>query len=270
MIILFIEAAQASQKATAEELRDPAKADIEEDEEDEDFLVDEEEEEEEEESEPPSNFNPQEATNSSTPDLLTKEVNKMSLSTKKYSMDVSFPYLMYDYVEDGRERVTIDFLVFGTAKKNLRPAVASGGNELHLKVVIPEIFTVQSRMLVAGAEKNVTKNTHKATAFSKLAAEVEKKHGDGSSEEPIIGNPQRVKLPFACEEEIVDWEVQVFDNDDPDFIDELGSEELYWFVLSIDLVSTTKAHNPKKKGTLRKFTSPSKKSANDENMAEEG
>jgi hypothetical protein len=61
----------------------------------------------------------------------------------------------------------------------------------------------------------------------------------------------------------------VFDNDDAEFIDELGSEVLYWFVLSDDLVSTTKAQNPKKKGTLRKLTSPGKNNRNYNNGGEE-
>jgi hypothetical protein len=89
-------------------------------------------------------------------------------------------------------------------------------------------------------------DTHKATAF-KEAAEKLHAHHELFDDETIIGTPQRIKLPFKCEEVIVDWEVQAFENDREELTDGLGGTQ-FCFVLSIDLASVTKARKKKPKG----------------------
>ena len=46
-------------------------------------------------------------------------------------------------------------------------------------------------------------------------------------EDDIIGDLQRVKLPFKCEQHIVEWEVQAFENESQELTDGLGSTQFY-------------------------------------------
>jgi hypothetical protein len=41
---------------------------------------------------------------------LAQEFSKMSVSSGPYSVDIVCPYIMYEYTEDGRDCVSVDFL----------------------------------------------------------------------------------------------------------------------------------------------------------------
>jgi hypothetical protein len=54
-------------------------------------------------------------------------------------------------------------------------------------------------------------------------------------EEPLMGKPMQIKLPFTVEEEIVKWEVLAFDNSD-EFSEEIGNQQ-YYFELTVAIHS---------------------------------
>jgi hypothetical protein len=174
---------------------------------------------------------------------------------QKFSMDSRFPFIMYDYVSDGRRRVSVDFLVMTVPKDKIRPKMTDTGLELQVGMIVPAFFADARRLMAANTgDAGFTRDTHKATAFKDAALKLHDHH-DSFDDDDIIGNPQRIKLPFKCEEQIVDWEVQAFENDDQELTDGLGGSQFY-FVLSVDLVSVVKERERRKKGGFRVVSSP--------------
>ena len=58
-----------------------------------------------------------------------------------------------------------------------------------------------------------TENTDKATSYEKVVQAIEDQFADDDRQE-VKGNPQRVPLPFKCESETSNWEIQFFLNSD--------------------------------------------------------
>ena len=69
----------------------------------------------------------------------------------------------------------------------------------------------------------------------------------------LNGSVQRTKLPFRCEEYIISWEVQAFENEDDELTHSLGQQ--YFFVLSVELVSAEKMKKQKTAGGFVMFKS---------------
>ena len=64
----------------------------------------------------------------------------------------------------------------------------------------------------------------------------------------IIGKPQLIALPFQCEEEVDNKEIQIFFGD-KELSEEVKAQQ-YASVLAVDLISTEKKVNKKKKGKI--------------------
>ena len=209
--------------------------------------------------------------NYSFEDHLTEDFGKMSVaSTTPFSLGVQFPYLLYSYKEDDRDRVTVDFLVVAQAQDAFRPVVPPGGTELHVGMALPKFFIDRTRLLEAKAgDATFTINTNKATSFSAVVEKVEASAGitddnrDTESFE-LLSTPMKVKLPFVCEEEIVEWEMQAFQNNDVDFTDACAGLQ-YFFILTVTLQSVVKKKE-RKAGGFRVIASPTR----DANMADAG
>ena len=140
-------------------------------------------------------------------------------------------------------------------KEMFRPKVAPGGMVLQLGIVVPPRFVTEECLVQANeGDHSFNSNTHKATAFKAICEKIAVHHGEGTTEEPILGKPQRVPLPFKCEDEIVDWEIQGFPEEWG--LSDAIEHQQFHFVISIDLVSVMKARSRKKKGGLRIFASP--------------
>lgn len=192
---------------------------------------------------------------SSIQDISTA-LAKMTVVATPFSFVFTFPYLLYTYKEGGRNRCAIDFLVIAMGQEFYRPLVPRGGKELQVGMVLPKFFVKKDRVMQAhGDDENFTDDTHKATAFDDLADKIEKKHNVEERLE-FLAPPQTVHLPFECEEEIFDWTMQAFENDDDEFTDNCGGMQ-YFFVLSVVLQSVEKK-TEKKQGGFRLFQSPNR------------
>jgi len=86
---------------------------------------------------------------------------------------------------------------------------------------------------------------------------IEKQCGDVKADTTIvIGEPQHVKLPFACEERTVHWDCPLFENNDEEHINDTCATARF-NGLSCDLVDAAKKKKKKKKkGCTRAFGSP--------------
>ena len=160
-----------------------------------------------------------------------------------FCMDFQFPYIMYNYKAKNCKVVTIDFFIVGMNKHLVRPKVNDDGSELHVAFVVPSFFTHDRRFELADAA--IQHNTHKLTAFRDIHENIIEKHGDGSEEEPILGDPQKVRLPFVVKRKIRKWEIQTFENDDKDFFQYMQEIQQHYFVLSVTLLSVEKRYKKK-------------------------
>lgn len=184
---------------------------------------------------------------------LTKQFAQMSVQKASFSMEFKCPYIMYDYVVNGRKVVTVDFLVVNQHRRFFRLAI-NGGKVLELKIVVPAIFYNSQRLAVAHEEAtNFDHNTHKSTAFHSRCKEIKKTLGvatndDEAEEFEVSAGKQCVQLPFEVEDEFfpgasvhgTGYEILVMDNDDERLYDELGGESTQFFVLSVDMVHIEK------------------------------
>jgi hypothetical protein len=141
-----------------------------------------------------SDTNPQDShTEEPTLEDITSDVINMSVVKPKdeFSMDIQFPFMMYDYDSDDCHRVSVDFLIMPVSKDMVRPKMAANGLELHVGVVVPSFFADADR-------PGFIKDTHhKAMAFKEAATKFHEHHRPFDKEE-IMGAPQRIKLPFKC------------------------------------------------------------------------
>jgi hypothetical protein len=168
-------------------------------------------------------------------------------SSSPFNMNFFSPYIMYTYIEEDVRMVTIDFLVIGQSKSAYRPRVVSDGHGLQLGMVVPNFFAEEARLQTAHySDTGFNEDTHKATALREIVA----KYTDNlDHEEPLMGEPMQIKLPFKVEEEIVKWEVLAFDNSD-EFSAEIGIQQ-YYFLLTVDLVAVEKVKKEKTAPTFR-------------------
>jgi hypothetical protein len=182
---------------------------------------------------------------------------------KLFSMNVEFPFILYDYTSDNRRHVSVDFLILNVPKDMLLPKMAANGLELHLGLVVPSFFARADQVMVVNEEdSNFGKDTHKSNAFMETARKPHEHH-QSFDEDEIMGAPQIITLPFKCEENIVDWELHAYDNESEEMTEDLGAPQIY-LVLSVDLVSIIKPREKKKRGGFRVITSPTRPCAMDE------
>jgi hypothetical protein len=182
-------------------------------------------------------------------EMATMKIGKPSSSSDPFNLSFRFPYIQYTYIADGRRYVSVDFLVPGMSKDHFRPKIE--GTDLVLHVVTPDFFVNENRLKLAhGGDDDFNGNTNKSTAFQEIAGKIISDHGS-----ELMGDPQRVKLPFPVEEKIADWELLAFTNPDQAVMDAIQSEAFFW-VLSVDVVGLVKVKKAKKKGGFRVFGSP--------------
>lgn len=206
--------------------------------------------------------NPQDDVEQSSAEDIADSFGTMSISkpatSASHSLLICFPHILCQCIDGNGQRVSIDFLVCGMSEACFCPKMHANGTIFQLGMVIPEIFTDEARLVLANhKDSKFNKSTHKATAFKEVVAKMTNDLEDG---EPLVAAPQQVKLPFACETDIVEWEVLAFDNTDIEFRAAMGSEQ-YFFILSVELQSAVKVMKEKKKGGMRKLGSPTRLSS---------
>jgi hypothetical protein len=116
---------------------------------------------------------------------------------KYHSAVLEYPFMMYTFVEDGRKRCQVDFLVYTMDMSNYRVSMNAKGDVLSLKTAIPQFFYGAERMDKANSNNSdYSSNTHKAISFVQSVGEAEK-HINGSDE--LVGESMKVKVPFQCD-----------------------------------------------------------------------
>jgi hypothetical protein len=172
-----------------------------------------------------------------------------SSSSDPFNLSFHFPYIQYTYIAYGCHYVSVDFLVPGMSKNHFHPKIE--GTDLVLQVVTPNFFVNENRLkLTHGRDHAFNNNTNKSTAFQEIAGKIISDQGN-----ELMGDPQRVKLPFPVEDKIANWELLAFTNPEEDLMDAVDAEAFFW-VLSVDAVGLVKVKKAKKKGGFGVFGSP--------------
>ena len=212
------------------------------------------EEEEEEKEEEPTKMPPK--RKSKTPprkpkpapsvDDLTGSVNNMSLKGSSASMGFVYPHMLYSYAVDNRDHVRVDFLVPTLTQNYFLPRIdKEAPSTLVLTSFVPEFFPSVDRLDQAhGNDQGFNANTHMNTAYKKLANGT-KDDFDNDVNRDIVysGEPQKVELPFACEDDSLAYEIQYFPNDVDELTDALGGMQFH-SVLSVIIRAI---HKPKQR-----------------------
>lgn len=194
--------------------------------------------------------------------FLSVGMENMSVSNNNFNMGFNFPYFMYTYTSQDRKRCSIDFVVLGINQKNLRLTVKKN-NVFELGCMVPRVFLDRERLRSMNQNvPNFSDDTHKSTAFNDASVEVQKavgieeddSHLPADDQMKIFGEPQKIQLPFPCEEEIVSWTIVLADNPDRAF-QRMCESHQFFFLLSVDLVAVEK-RKVRVTGTFQKLGSP--------------
>jgi hypothetical protein len=124
--------------------------------------------------------------------------SKMTTTFKRFSMGFQCPFILYDYVNDGRKVVSVDMLIPPVHRRHVRLKIRDDGLALEVSIVVPSVFCDPGRLISANTHNDdFNHNTHKSTAFQAAAQQIKKSSTNGIDE--VLGPKMVVKLPFKCE-----------------------------------------------------------------------
>ncbi|KAL7558481.1 hypothetical protein ACA910_011655 [Epithemia clementina (nom. ined.)] len=138
-----------------------------------------------------------------SPNPVRNPVKSKSAGSTWFDMDLKMPTMMYVYKGGDQVHVSVDMLVPGPSKSSFRPKLTSDGMELQVGIVVPTFFIRKNCLM--SSNQQLDGNSHKAMLFKQTSDLVKKFYGEGMKEEPIIGNPQLMMLPFPCKPAYLKW-----------------------------------------------------------------
>ena len=155
---------------------------------------------------------------------MTSALSNMRLGVVPFSMSWKFPFIITPYKEGNDDMINIDIFSITVPKEMIHPEVVEGAM-FQLKVQVPAFFTMETRIIAAEAEtEGFNKDTHLAQEFKARCEAIDKYYNYANE---IFGAPQKIALPFVCEERIVAWEVQAYTNEDMTLTELLGSPQFF-------------------------------------------
>ena len=167
-----------------------------------------------------------------------------------YNVSEELTWLIYDYVEENNHYCCVDIMTLAMGRDKFRPRVSTNGRKVMVEIVKPKFFFEYERLENINAHNSsFNVNTHKATAYKAALKEMRKSLGVRKGEE-ITGPELVIPLPFQCEVDIVEWGVQGHDNEDIE-IRQVTKEEQLYYILSMTFLSTEKAEEEEKQGTVK-------------------
>ena len=160
----------------------------------------------------------------------------MTITSKNFSLDFMSRYLIYDYVEDKGAMVKNDVLVMSLSSSMYLPKIADNGISLQIGMSVSRMFTSDDMLLTSN--DSITIDTHIVTEFHRVFEEVEDRQ-DFIEHCKFMGKTITINLPFKCETSSMEYGLEVFLNNDVDYIN-IKREPQYYSVLTITLLSTKK------------------------------
>lgn len=168
---------------------------------------------------PKKNITP--SVQASVDDVTTKLGDMMVF--EDYSLEYKHPFMIKVYHLNNDEMCDVDFDIPTYPKECYIPEMADGGNTLELRTAIRKDFRDPIRVMKANKnKKGFNGNTTMAQSHKALCAKID---NDNGFQDIVFSPPQRVSLPFICEERIVCWEIQAAKNNLGELTDDLGGQQ---------------------------------------------
>ena len=119
--------------------------------------------------------------------------------------------------------------------------------------MVPEYFAEEERIMAANfGSAGFNANTSLATAHQDIVQRIRKVH---NGDREILGDsPQRIQLPFKCEEGAIQWEFMLFNGDQ--YVSAASGDQQYFSIVKIDLLSAEKTVQRRQRGAMRVVGSP--------------
>ena len=178
---------------------------------------------------PPRPKKPTKEKSSLSPDgveKLVRGVNKL-LVASSYSLDASFPHIMYSYQRDGIDYTTMDMFVPPLPMSSFEPFVDNDMVTVGVRMIVPAIFAQKQRLLLAA---RIDANSTKAAAFEKECQKIDEDF-DFTTTGFKSKTAHTVKCPYKVESIIVIWEVLYYPNGDEELMELLGIQQFYMVFL---------------------------------------
>ena len=188
-------------------------------------------------------------------------MSKMSVSGKAKPFHLKFecPHLQYQHTDCGFDVATVDLIIPNVHRRYVRLKISKCGTVLEVWFVIPNVLCNPTRIQCANkTDGDFNHNTSKATALQNVCKKIIKMEDDHGE---VLGEPQRIKLPFACESifwrgprnDHRGWDIELCDNDDPVLRREIqGTTD--FFILTVDCLSLEKPVEHQTRGGMRRVT----------------
>ena len=169
---------------------------------------------------------------------------------KNYSIGFTYPYLLYNYMDNKQLKCTVDLLVHTFPGENFNVKFNSDGSEILVYTKLTRFFTDVNRLKMNNDKLNG--NSSRVVAFEEC---VTKLGVDTDHEENIFGPPQRINMPFKCDTKVpIKAEPQYFEAWGIEKEDQesgmLSTEQQYYMVLSVEVESIVK---PRRVATVKKM-----------------
>lgn len=112
----------------------------------------------------------------------------ITITTKTFSVDLMSPCLIYNYVDDKRETLSVEVLMMSFSSSMYQLKIATNDMSLQIDQYVPLMFTNNDRLLISN--ENITMEIHIATEFNNMIEKV-KSHQDYMECGKLMGNPMK-------------------------------------------------------------------------------
>lgn len=177
-----------------------------------------------------------------TVDDVAAGVAGMTMRNHSYDMDPKFCYMLHTHMVDRREHVRVDFWTPTLSSESFRVKLDPDDNtKLQLFTVVPSAIVAEGRLDKTHADAgNFNSDTHLNTSYKQLARQIKTDYEDARNPDLVVmGKPQIVELPFACEDDD-NFECVYQPNKTPGLRDMLGQHKQFHGNLAVNLVSLEK------------------------------
>jgi len=166
----------------------------------------------------------------------------MTIRNHSYDMDPKFCFMLYTHLVDRREHIRVDFWTPTLTSESFRVKLHPDDNtKLQLFTVVPGAIVAEGRLDKTHADMgDFNSDTHLNTSYKQLARQIKTDYEDARNPDLVVmGKPQTVQLPFACEDEI-NFECVYQPNKIAGLRDMLGMNKQFHCNLSVNLISVEK------------------------------
>lgn len=195
-------------------------------------------------------------------DGISAGVGGLNVSAASKSFDLSFsgPFMIKHFIHNTQKACQVDVFVPTLSHQDVFPSISKDGMYLEVQIVVPEFFYEEARALQQSVgAPGINLNTHFVTAHQNVVQEIRKAYSQATQ---TLSKPQRIKLPFKCKQDIVDWEVMNFPGieiEDGVYTDAAGEGipmQQYHAVLKVDLLADERMAARKVTGRSRIIQTP--------------